>query len=130
MKYKSFVIPPGKYYLCDPCYIITDVNAWVEFLKTCAEEDSGRFSGHYEPLLDGTKLLVFDTSGDGSYNDQHGNSYSVDSGLLGLIPCSYSPDYEHIDAVGSKVEFKEDTLCFTKDGILTFGNYIIDTQEQ
>jgi hypothetical protein len=32
-----------------------------------------------------------------------------------------------IDDCGILVEFAEETLCFTKDGILTFGNNIIDT---
>lgn len=128
-KYKSFVIPAGKYYLCDPCYIISDSRDWMDFLEACSTEDNAGHSGHYEALSDGTKILAFSTPGDGSYSDQQGNSYSVDSGLLGLIPYSYSPDQEGIERLGKQVEFLEDTLCFTRDGILTFGNYIIDTEE-
>lgn len=129
-KYKSFVVPAGKYYLCDPCYVISNADDWVGFLESCATEDSAGFSGHYEALSDGTKVLAFATKhGDGNYHDQHGNSFSVDSGLLGLIPCSYSPGYEGIERTGAQAEFTEDTLCFTRDGILTFGNHVIDTEE-
>jgi hypothetical protein len=130
-KYKSFVIPAGKYYLCDPCYILEDADDWLAFLDACATEGSSSLSGHYEEIPGGTKILAFSTAhGDGGYQDQHGNSYGVDSGLLGLIPCSYSPDRTDIEKLGKQVEFLEETLCFTKDGILTFGNYIIDTEEQ
>lgn len=129
-RYKSFVVPAGKYYLCDPCYIVSDADTWVKFLESCYAEDSEGFSGHYESLLDGTKVLAFATPGDGSYYDQHGDSFSVDSGLLGLIPCSYSPEYGDIERLGKQVEFVEETLCFTRDGILTFGNHIIDTEKQ
>lgn len=129
-KYKSFVVPAGKYYLCDPCYVISNADDWVGFLESCSPEDSAGLSGHYEALLDGTKVLAFATAhGDGNYYDQHGNSFSVDSGLLGLIPCNYSPGYGDIERVGTQIEFTEDTLCFTRDGILTFGNHIIDTEE-
>jgi hypothetical protein len=143
--YRSFIVPTGKYWLTDPCYVITKSDDWLAYLKNCDEEDianleinaevprdlanaiSYTLNGHYLELPNGMKVLSFSTyCGDGGYTDQLGNSYSVDSGLLGLVPYDYSPDYEP-NGAGQLVEFTEDALCFTRDGILTFGTYIIDT---
>lgn len=136
-KYRSFVVPAGKYFLCDPCYVIDTPSDWMRFLNKCADKDDSEYdlngdvcNGHYEELPEGTKVLAFATSyGDGTYTDQHGNQYPVDSGLLGLVPFKYAPDTKDIDKFGKIIEFGEETLCFTKDGILTFGSYIIDTEE-
>ena len=85
-------------------------------------------------LNDSTQVVAFSTYyGDGCYTDQNGNSFPVDAGLIGLVPISYIEestqknltDYRDLCTL---VEFEEDALCFTVDGILTFGNYIIDTK--
>jgi hypothetical protein len=143
--YKSFIVPPGKYWLDDPCVVLASIDDWCAYCEICDSEDMAteeykellkssidaamnyRLSGHYVSLPDGTKVLSFSTAcGDGWYSDQSGTRYHVASGVLGLTPYEYSPDHELLDG-GKLVEFSEDTLCFTRDGILTFGNNIIDT---
>ncbi len=112
---------------------------WVEFLDLCDTTDESvlgversawcALNGHYEKLTNGTMLLAFGTySGDGTYTDQFGFEYSVDSGLLGLVPIEYCKDmvFPHSDLC-QQVEFTEETLCFTHNGIITFGKYVIDT---
>lgn len=136
-KYRSFVLPAGKYILGDPCYVIDTPSHWLGFLNNCADRDEEEYpeggdicNGYYENLPDGTKVLAFATSyGDGAYSDQYGNKYPVDSGMIGLVPYNYAPDYTNTDRLSKLIDFEEETLCFTKDGILTFGNYIIDTEE-
>lgn len=129
--YKSYIVPAGKYWLGDPCYIIKD-NQWLNFCNELSlQEDKGNC---FVPLEEEVKVLAFCTyHGDGCYLDQHGNSYPVDAGLIGLIPWEYTEKFTEKDSteflsLSNIVEFTEDTLCFTADGILTFGNYIIDTK--
>lgn len=129
--YKSYIVPAGKYWLGDPCYVIRS-NDWLQFCNEYSwQEDKDNSS---VTLENGINVLAFSTYyGDGCYNDQHGNEFSVDAGLIGLVPHEYlendfesnSTTYAHL---GTVVEFSEDTLCFTVDGILTFGNHIIDTK--
>jgi len=132
--YKSFIVPAGKYWLADPCYVVSLDNDWWAYCTAlgAADENAGHTAhGYYEALPDGTKVLSFSTKyGDGHYVDQLGTGYSVDAGLLGLVPYEYKPDYSPCEGGGQLIEFSEETLCFTKDGILTFGSYIIDTAEE
>lgn len=146
--YRSFIVPAGKYWLDDPCFVVTIGDDWSAYCSACDHEDmataeykellkidlkealSYRLNGHYISLPNDTKVLSFSTTcGGGWYSDQSGVKYHTGSGLLGLVPYEYDPDYE-IGNSGQLVEFSEETLCFTKDGILTFGSYIIDTASE
>lgn len=129
--YKSYIVPAGKYWLGDPCYIIKD-HDWLHF---CNEHSFNETEvNSCITLSDGTPVLAFSTyHGDGYYLDQHGNQYCVDAGLIGLVPWEYTEKFTEKDSteyfsLSNVVDFTEDTLCFTADGILTFGNYIIDTK--
>lgn len=128
--YKSFIVPAGKYWLADPCYIVTG-EEWMTYcfaLEAADKTAEYTLNSYYADLSDGTKILSFNTRyGDGHYSDQFGTDYYVDSGLLGLVPYEYKPDYSPTEGGGQLVEFTEETLCFTRDGILTFGNHVIDT---
>lgn len=80
-------LPPGNYYLGDPCYVIAD-ELWDEFCdklssptedNLCTDGIIFEFRGH--------KVFVSSTNcGDGCYRDNLKNSYSVDAGIIGLIP--------------------------------------------
>jgi len=129
--YKSYIIPAGKYWLGDPCYVIQSKD-WLHFCNEYSFNDTE--NNAYLTLPDNTPVLAFSTyHGDGHYIDQHGNEYPVDAGLIGLIPFDYTEKFSekeltNYSSLGTVVEFAEETLCFTADGILTFGNYIIDTK--
>ena len=115
---KSVVVPKGAYILGDPCYVVPNGD-WGALLASCNifNEPVGSV-GDFKVLAFGTKW------GDGSYPDNKGNHYSVDAGLIGLVPVDYATD----DRGGSTlVVFEHDTLCTNDDGILKFGDYIIDT---
>jgi len=69
-----------KYYVGDLCYVMGE--AWAE---VCSIADLDNDEWEYE-LEDGRKFILFSTAyGDGQYNDQNGNPYSVDSGTIGAI---------------------------------------------
>ncbi len=129
--YKSHIVPAGKYLLGDPCYVIRDKD-WLDFCNQHSYNETD--NNACVTLNDSTQVVAFSTYyGDGCYTDQNGNSFPVDAGLIGLVPISYIEestqknltDYRDLCTL---VEFEEDALCFTVDGILTFGNYIIDTK--
>ena len=114
----SFAVPAGRYYLGDPCYVIRDED-WMPLLNSCDYFN--------QPIgeVGGFKILAFGTKhGDGCYQDQHGNEFGVDAGLIGLVPAGYRGQTSH----GNKlVEFSSQFECWEDDGVLHFGDRIIDT---
>jgi hypothetical protein len=116
-------VPPGKYWLGDPCYSVPD-SLWGDLLASCM------FFQH--PIGEVTteagethKVLAFRTKfGDGVYEDQDGHEFPVDAGLIGLTPVGLSVE----QPFGSMlVEYKWDTSCFEIDGVLHFGDCEINT---
>jgi hypothetical protein len=78
---RHVIVPAGEYFLGDPSYAVPD-DQWHPLLWSWA--DLSRPLGH---MLDGTYIVAFPTAyGDGVYKDDHGHSYPVDAGLIGLVP--------------------------------------------
>ena len=80
-------LPPGDYYLGDPFYVIDD-ELWGDFCNhlsnsrdenICQNGMIFEFQGH-------TVFVTSTNCGDGVYEDQLGNRYGVDAGIIGLIP--------------------------------------------
>jgi len=129
----TLLMPAGKYYVGDLCYVMH--GEWDECcdLFFAGRNDHGCNEGIFT-LKDGRKFATFNTAyGDGSYRDQHGREYGVDSGGIGCIRV------EDIDFVGKLkwgendtsggqvIEFKHDFTVSKQDGVLHFGNVVIDT---
>lgn len=116
-------VPPGKYWLGDPCYSVPEP-LWIDLLTSCDffERPIGKVTTDtgetYEVLALRTKF------GDGVYHDQYGNEFPVDAGLIGLTPVGLA---RFIPFGSTLVEFHEETNCFGVDGFLTFGNHGITT---
>ena len=114
------IVPPGKYVLGDPCYVVPDAD-WQALLESCD------YFNLPVGTINGWQVLAFSTKyGDGTYADNKRRHYPVDAGLIGLVPWSYAedvnPEYSHI------VEFSFNTVCSrNEDGVLTFGTISIDT---
>lgn len=78
-------LPPGEYYLGDPCYVIRDDGDWKRFLSHLGDGEKDTDG----VIIDwnGHKCFVCATNcGDGVYDDQHGNEYPVDAGMIAAIP--------------------------------------------
>ena len=74
------IYEPGLYYVGDLCYLLKD-EARDELIRITQCED-GEFT-----LPDGRPFAWFGTKyGDGTYFDDKGREYWVDSGTLGIIP--------------------------------------------
>lgn len=116
----KIVVPAGKYWLGDPCYVIRDSEEWTHVCHESYEDND-------EPIQikNGITILFGTSYGDGEYTDNFGRTFLVDSGTIGLV------SYEH-DPKGSRysklVEFNEDTECFANNGILVFGDISVDTE--
>ena len=123
-KVKQVIVPAGKYWLCDPCYAVPE-NLWMQLLNSC-----DFFNAPVGTVTDSRggvhHVLGFCTAyGDGCYVDQHGNTYPVDAGLIGLVPVELGEP----GGFGTLVEFKTDTICINHSGKMQFGGYKINTRD-
>jgi len=118
----------GKYVLGDPCYCFghekESDDLWCDLL------DSSSFFERPIGNVNGVKILGFHTAfGDGCYIGSKGFEYGVDAGLIGLVPFDFA-----ISQIGTIkedlhtiVEFSEDFVCSNDNGVMKFGDIIIDT---
>lgn len=90
-------IPPGEYFIGDPCYPKwTDVE-WGQ-LSSSIKWSGGGFVYPVNVLHtpDNKKWAVASRTqwGDGRYMDQYNNHYLVDAGMIGVVPtlCVEPPD--------------------------------------
>jgi hypothetical protein len=131
------MMPAGKYYVGDLCYVMHDEWDEVCHLMFQGRTDNGCNDGEFR-LRDGRKFASYGTKfGDGEYNDQLGNRYGVDAGLIGCIRL------EDIDLKGGDnfitggaiVEFASafytsggrDGLGRDWDGVIKIGHLQIET---
>jgi hypothetical protein len=109
MSATTFTLPAGKYYIGDPCYVISNHSKWIEFI-----ESSGFFEDSPEAHIGEDKFWAYETAyGDGSYWCSEGKELPVDSGLIGIVPLSVVEKYyrKNIDSVndfGVVVEFNDE----------------------
>lgn len=124
----SFMMPAGKYYVGDPCYSVSD-DTWTDLLKQlivgpkCMD---GKFV-----LPDGRVIVAVSTAfGNGTYSDDMGHRFGVDSGCLGLVRVKHADNDEDADEdyTPIKISFKEPfEVKSNGKGLITFGPLSIDT---
>jgi len=124
----EITFPAGEYYLGDICYCFAHgTESWRELLDSCKSFNDS------VGILNNTKVLGFHTKyGDGSYDDNEGHSYGVDSGLIGLVPIELIEDnstFRQNSECGRIVKFEEEFKCSNNDGRLYFGDITIETDE-
>lgn len=124
MKFKK-----GTYYVGDPCYIFDE--SWDKILN-----DTEYFE---KPLIINNEIGIAGSTahGDGCYTDNHGKSYIVDAGLIGVMPISFlNVDNElTIKQIGKYhgmhiVKFDDDFDVEIYNGEFIFGNIVINTKEE
>lgn len=117
-------LPAGKYVIGDPSYVIP-AHLWMNFVELGDYKNpdpdhivAAKFDGK-------TAIGIATAYGDGVYDDLYGNSYGVDSGMIGAVPKSlFGVPYpqlvhEHM--------FNEPFDCYFRKGKIVIGNVIIDT---
>jgi hypothetical protein len=125
------IMPKGKYYIGDLCYVMHD--EWDEVHKLLFPEpiDSSTWTDGVFTLKDGRKFAIYSTAyGDGCYLDQDGKEYGVDAGSIGCIKVSDidQNNKENDIKLGHVHEFKSDFITDSdEDGNITFGDIVIKT---
>ena len=122
---------PGRYYLGDPCYVFPESGRqWDNFCDERRRRNDGIV------VIDGHRIVAFSTDrGDGVYEEKDGRAVcAVESGMIGLVPVAFFGHDEYrrggADAAGIVIEFGRSFECSAKRGVLTFGEYVIDTRVQ
>lgn len=116
----------GVYYIGDPCYVLGENHdSWVELLEKTNYLGDGDFEYKGYPChASGTAY------GDGEYSDNTGQKYSVDAGLLSIIPISALTKsiLKKARKFGNVVEFNNNFEVDSSGGIFYFGHITIDTR--
>jgi len=135
---EEFLMPADTYYVGDLCYVFDD-EEWSCFLDDAmAQRTKGQ---HWSSLTEGAfhvdddKYVWYHGTeyGDGSYSDQKGNLYSVDSGTIGVIPVNLITkdlNEDEIKRLGNVVEFSDNFEVSYKAGTFKIGHIIIPTGEE
>lgn len=77
-------LPPGEYWVGDPCYAFEDSKVWMALLESADYTSDRRI---LEASAEGEAFIASGTAyGDGCYLDRGGNEYWVDAGLIGVTP--------------------------------------------
>ena len=117
----------GEYYVGDLCYVMSyeewdEVCALTIINNKCVE---GEFT-----LSNGRRFAIYGTRwGDGEYKSNKGTSHSVDSGTIGCILVSdiEADKFKDNESLGAVLDFKENFITYNNDGLLVFGNVVINT---
>ena len=119
-------LPPDKYYLGDPSYVLNNI-LYYEILGDIYHFKNGKYD-----LLNNDKFIVMHntSNGDGIYYDTKNRRYSVESGLIALVPVTLI-DNENISNAkkfGSIFNFEKIIEFTYHKGFFTIksGKYIIE----
>lgn len=84
MAESTITMPPGEYWVGDPCYAFDDPGVWMALLESADYTSDRRI---LEASAEGRKFIASGTAyGDGCFLDRGGNEYWVDAGLIGVTP--------------------------------------------
>lgn len=118
------MMPAGRYYIGDLCYVMhPQWNEFCEITISGHNVEDGEFQ-----LKNGVRFASLCTLyGDGTYEDQAGNSYPVDAGLIGCIRVEDISDEKADLNLGNVVTFTHDFEVYSDEGVLHFGHVVINT---
>lgn len=128
------ILKAGAYYIGDPCYVYNNEHPqadslWREFCDKFYELEK---KASAVINVDGADFFVGDTSyGDGTYIDNYGREYGVDSGTIGITLAEIK-EKEYFDKMTSEsgghfIAFEKDFEAEINNGIFIFGHIKINT---
>ena len=122
------MMPSGRYYIGDLCYVMSD--DWDEVLDLTIAKDGKLLNGEFV-MKDGRRFAMYSTKyGDGSYCSNMGTNHAVDSGTIGCILVNDIidiPKYEVDGKLGAVVTIDSSFSTAERDGLIVFGDVIINT---
>ena len=120
-------LPAGIYYVGDLCYVVDD-DEWKEYCsRSFPFDDDNEVVGIFQ-ASSGASYAQFGTMyGDGTYLDNYGNKYPVDSGSIGCVPISEiwtALDNPETIKLGNIVTFTEPLKVSynSETGVISIGN--------
>lgn len=117
----EIIIPPGSYWLGDPCYFVSDED-WDEILKT------SEFFTYPSGTVRGYTVYALGTMfGDGTYVGSDGFDYPVDAGVIGLVPVGLAIKPDDKPPAGQLITTNLPTAFGYSNGSIYFGGYSINT---
>jgi hypothetical protein len=118
----------GTYYVGDLCYVLHD--EWDEVCQLTINHNCA-IGGEFN-LKDGRRFAMYNTMyGDGTYHDQQGKEYWVDSGSIGCI-LMRDIDLAQLDnnvQGGALYDFDQDFYTGEQDGKIMFHKISINTDD-
>lgn len=122
----SITMPAGNYWIGDLCYVMGD--KWDRFCDITISGHDVKYGIHD---IDGTQVVFFGTKyGDGVYNDRSGKQYPVDAGLIGAIKVDDITDPDASISNGHIHKFETPWVVDEHDGVIEFGDVIINTADE
>ena len=122
------MMPSGKYYIGDLCYVMSD--DWDEVCDLTISRDCKVIEGEIE-MKDGRRFALYSTKyGDGLYRSNIGTKHAVDSGTIGCILVNDIidiPKFEVDGKLGAVVTIDRSFSTAERDGLIVFGDVIINT---
>lgn len=114
-----YTLPSGKYFIGDISYIFNN-RSWDEIVAV------NNFNSAPFEVNASLVWAAHTANGDGEYEDQNGNKYPVDSGVLGAVPIDLveNPERESLGAVMNAPHGLEVSV---EDGVFRFNEIVIDT---
>lgn len=126
------ILPAGKYYVGDLCYVLGDL--WDEVCSLIIVGNDLVGQGEVLTLKNGTKFVYFNTAyGDGTYRDDELlYSFSVDAGMIGAVLVNAEDvDMSEAEDLGAEVVFDHDWTAYKEDtGVMWFGDIRINTAHE
>ena len=119
--------PAGEYYIGDLCYVMhAEWGEVCDLMFAAAGDDM--VEGDL-PMADGRNIFLASTAyGDGTYNDNKGNYYPVDSGSIGIIAIKDISDADRENITQGAVHtFETEFNIIAHAGLFDFGDVVIDT---
>ena len=125
---QSVHFAPGQYYIGDTCYVMHP--EWDEVCEITIDDNHCK-EGIFE-LNDGREFGLWHTAyGDGTYLDNEGREYWVDSGSIGIIAVDDITESEKENiTTGNVINFDKSFRVFCENGLFEFGHIRIDTRDE
>lgn len=125
--HQSAVLPPGEYYLGDPCYAFSDDKVWIALLES-ADFAADPFPRILEASAYGVSFTASGTRyGDGGYTcPTLPFEIPVDAGLIGVVPRHASETLP--DGMQLVTMDRPFTVAY-EDGVIVIGDHVINTND-
>lgn len=127
---EKYKFEAGRYYIGDPCYVITNEDEWEEVGAQTGWFGSEPFAAYDENLflLKGKECWANPTAwGDGCYFSSDGDEYWVDAGIIGIIPVECIDDSPEFRGGYMFNTFDKSFEVWYDNGVFHFGDIVIKT---